>query len=212
MDFDQAIERLTRALDRWNPCRFNRYWIYWHERKVYKFISKNIRTEKGRVDWDRVISNLDPTLQPRWHDDRIVNLLPYSDPQVVERLIKKYGGRHYISFIYVNGEEEDNDVRNHISVTLVSLAQRGNVAAEEELMNFLALITGEWIYRDSRLWQWQQYPELLSEKCKYCIYHYRYTGTFIGYLYTKLKYSALYFPKPQCLGEGKFGRVGQRNR
>ena len=186
MDFDEAIARLTQALDKSNPVRFNRYWVSLHEPKVYKFFTRNIKTELGKSDWNRVISKLDPTLQVRWHDERIVNLLPYSDPQVVERLIIKYGGRHYVSFMYINGEEEDNDVRNRISVTLVRLAQRGNVAAEEELM-----ITGDWIYRDPQLWQWQRYPELLRGKCKYCIYHYRYTGTFLGYLYTKLKYSAL---------------------
>lgn len=196
MDFEEVIEHLTRALEKWNPVRFNRYWVFWYEREVYKFVTRNIKTELRKPDWDRVIHKLDHSFQVRWHDERIVNLLPYSDPRVVERLIMKYGGRHYVSFMYVNGEEEDNDVRNHISVTLVRLAQRGNVAAEEELMNFLSLITGDWIYRDLQLWRWQRFPELLREKCKYCIYHYRYTGTFLGYLYTKLKYSALSLPSP----------------
>lgn len=191
MNFDEAIERLSWALEREKPPRFNPYWIYWHVPKVYKCIQKNLRTKSGKIDWDRVTSKLESTLQALWHEKPIVNLEPYSDPRVVDRLIKKYGGRHYVSFIYVNGEEEDNDVRNHISVTLVRLAQRGNVAAEEELMHFLAIITGDWMCRDSRLWQWQRYPELLREKCKYCIYHYRYTGSFLGYLYRRLTYSAI---------------------
>ena len=210
MDFDEAIQRLTRALKKGNPIRFNRYWVSLHAPKVYRFVTKNIKTALGRTDWDRVILKLDRSLQVRWFDEPIVNLLPYSDPRVVERLIMKYGGRHYVSFIYVNGEEEDNDVRNHISVTLVRLARRGNVAAEEELMNFLSLITGDWIYRDPQLWQWQRYPELLREKCKYCIYHYRYTGTFLGYLLKTLEYSALRLPRPLFLDKEKFERGSER--
>jgi hypothetical protein len=196
MNFDQAIERLTRSLKRWEPERFNRYWVYVHEPKVYRFIRKNIRTELGRIDWDQVTSKLDRSLQARWHEQRIVSLIPYSDSKEVEIMLKKYWDKRYV---FLTHDREDDEVRNLISVALVRLAQKGNVKAEEELMDFLVLMAGEWVDRYPRLWKWQWYPGRLQEKCRYVIYHYRYTGTFSGYLYKTLEYSAMYLPKPVFL-------------
>lgn len=199
MVFDQAIERLTQALKRWKPVRFNPYWIYWHEPRVYRFIKKNVRTELGRIDWDYVTSKLDRSLQVLWHEERIASLQPYSDPVEVEIALRKYWDKRYVFFTYERGE--DDDVRNIISVALVRLAQRGNVAAEEELMDFLVLMTGDWVGRYRMLWRWQWDPVGLREQCKHCIYRYRYTGTFPGYLYKTLEYSALQLPRPQLLDD-----------
>ncbi len=199
MDFDQAIERLTKALKKSNPVRFNRYWISLHEPKVYKFITKNIKTELGRTDWDRVTLKLDRSLQVLWHEERIAKLLPYSDPKEVQIVLRKYWDKRYVFFTYERGE--DDEIRNLISVALVRLAQRGNVAAEEELMDFLVLMTGDWVNHYPYLWRWQWYPGQLREKCKWCIYHYRYTGTFSGYLYKSLEFSAMYLPRPQLLDD-----------
>lgn len=141
MNFDQAIKQLTRALTRRKPVRFNPYWIYLHEPKVYRFIRKNIRTELGRIDWDYVTLKLDRSLQVLWHQERIAKLLPYSDSAEVEIALKKYWDKRYVFFTYERGE--DDEIRNLISVALVRLAQKGNVAAEEELMEFLVLMTGD---------------------------------------------------------------------
>src|SRR3990167_3118860 len=100
MNFDQAIERLTRALKRRKPDRFNRYWIYLHEPKVYRFIKKNIQTELGRIDWDYVTLKLDRSLQVLWHGERITKLLPYSDPVEMEIALRKYWDKRYVFFTY----------------------------------------------------------------------------------------------------------------
>ncbi|MEK7591255.1 MAG: hypothetical protein AAB489_03555 [Patescibacteria group bacterium] len=198
MNFDQAIERLTQALKRWKPVRFNPYWIYWHEPKVYRFIQKNIRTGVGRIDWDCVTSKLDRPFQALWHEKRIGSLQPYSDHREVEIAIRKYWDKRYVFFTY---DREDDEMRNLISVALVRLAQRGNVAAEEELMEFLVLMVGDWVGKYRMLWRWQLNPGGLREQCKLCIYRYRYTGTFPGYLYKTLEYSSLQFPRPQLLDD-----------
>jgi len=68
-------------------------------------------------------------------------------------------------------------------------------------MEFLVLMTGDWVNHYYMLRRWQWYPWQLKEKCKWCIYHYRYTGTFSGYLYKFLEHSAMYLPKPQLLDD-----------
>ena len=207
MDFDQAIERLTQALEKWKPERFNRYWIYWHEPKVYKFVTKNIKTELGRTDWDRITLKLDRSLQARWHEERIGSLQPYSNPQEVEIALRKYWDKRYVFF---TDEREDDEVRNLISVTLVRLAQRGNVKAEEELMEFLIFMVGDWADRYPMLWYWRWDTSRLREQCKYCIYHYRYTGTFPGYLFKTLEYAAMRLPRPLFLDKEKFEGESER--
>lgn len=202
MDFDQAIERLTRSLQRWKPCRFNRHWVDLHEPKVYKFINKNIRMERGITDWERVIRKLDRSLQALWLDEPVASLLPYSDPSEVEIALKKY--KKYWkkrSALFTSERRENDTVRNLICVTLVRLAQRGNVAAEEELIDLLIPLLRDWMNRYPCLWWWQWYPEQLRETCQYCIYRYRYTGMFLGYLHNKLQFSARDLPKLQFLEE-----------
>ena len=119
MDFDRAIKLLTWVLEEKNPHQFSSSWIYRNEPRVYRFIWKNIRTELGTIDWDRVTVKLDRPLQARWHERKIRKLSPYSDPNELLLVMGKYLDKRYVFF---SKDREDNEMRNLISVALVRLS------------------------------------------------------------------------------------------
>ncbi len=205
MDFDRAIKLLTWALEEKNPPQFSSIWIYRNEPKVYRFIYKNIRTELGTIDWDRVTIKLERSLQARWQERRFRRLPPYSDPHEVLLMMGKYLDKRYVFFTRA---KEDNEMRNLISVGLVRLAQKGNTDAKKELMEYMQFMAEDWIDTYPPLWRWKWYSHELSQKIEGCIQRYRYTGTFVGYVYKTLEYSAMTLPRPQLLDDTKlYGAV-----
>lgn len=199
MDLDQAATQLQSTLERQKPHEFGSTWIYMYVPKVYWYVWKNVRTELGDIDWDRLTVKLDRSLQAKW-TRRKRRTTPYSDPFEVERVLRKYLDKRYVFFTV---DREDGEVRNLISVALVRLAQKGNVRAEEELLELIVFMAEDWIDRFPRLWKWRWHSDRLREKCRDCIHRYRYTGTFPGYLYKTLEFSAMIFPKPQLLDDEK---------
>lgn len=198
MDFDRAIKLLTWALEEKNPHQFSSSWIYRNEPRVYRFIWKNIRTELGTIDWDRITVKLERSLQARWHERRFRRLSLYSDPKEVLLMMGKYLDKRYVFFTRA---KEDNEMRNLISVGLVRLAQKGNIDAKKELMEYMQFMAEDWIDTYPPLWRWKWYSHELSQKIEGCIHRYRYTGTFVGYVYKTLEYSAMTLPRPQLLDD-----------
>lgn len=200
MNFGCAIKLLTWALEEKNPPQFSSVWIYRNEPRVYRFIWKNIRTELGTIDWDRVTVKLERPLQARWHERRFRKLSPYSDPYEVLLMMRKYLDKRYVFFTRA---KEDNEMRNLISVGLVRLAQKGNIDAKKELMEYMKFMAEDWIDTYPTLWRWKWYSHEMPQKIESCIQRYRYTGTFIGYVYKTLEYSAMCLPRPQLLDDTK---------
>ncbi len=200
MDLDRAIRLLTWALEEKNPQKFSSSWIYRNAPRVYWFIWKNIRTELGTIDWDRVTVKLERSLQARWQERRVRRLLAYSDPHEVLLMMGKYLDKRYVFF---TRDKEDNEMRNLISVGLVRLAQKGNIDAKKELMEYMQFMAEDWIDTYPPLWRWKWYSHELSQKIEGCIQRYRYTGTFVGYVYKTLEYSAMCLPRPQLLDDTK---------
>lgn len=201
MDFDRAIKLLTWVLEEKNPHQFSSSWIFWNEPRVYRFILKNVRTELGTIDWDRVTVKLDRSLQARWHERRIRRLQPYSDPHELLLVMGKYLDKRYVFF---TKDKEDNEMRNLISVALVRLSQKGNLDAKRELMEYMRFMAEDWIDTYPLLWRWKWFSHELPQKIESCIQRYRYTGTFVGYVYKTLEYSAMTLPRPQLLDDTKF--------
>jgi len=112
----------------------------------------------------------------------------------------KYLDKRYVFF---SRAREDNEMQNLISVALVRLSQKGNTDAQKELMEYLRFMAEDWIDFYPRLWRWKWYSHELSQKIEGCIHRYRYTGTFIGYVYKTLEYSAMILPRPQLLDDTK---------
>ena len=62
MDFDSAVITINELLVEKQPDSFNCSWIRKYAPHVYRYIQKNVRSEIGGIDWDRVTRALDRRL------------------------------------------------------------------------------------------------------------------------------------------------------
>jgi hypothetical protein len=188
MDFDKSIVILNQLLSEKNPEAFNSSWILKHAPNVYRFFHKNIRAEIGGIDWDRVTYAIEWKYQRRWAPGRPKkNPVPYENPSEVESILKKYEGKTYV--FVAPADLADRRVRDIMSISLVRLAQRGNLSAKEELMKLLDYTISDWTERFRFLSRWQGYDDQLRENLERCIRRYRYTGSFAMYLFRTLEYA-----------------------
>ncbi|MBU6500664.1 MAG: hypothetical protein KGJ89_04400 [Patescibacteria group bacterium] len=188
MDFDKSIVILNQLLSDENPEAFNSSWILKHAPKVYRFIWKNVRTEIGTVDWDRVTYAIEWKYQRRWAPGKQKkNIVPYENPVEVESILKKYEGKTYV--FVAPTDLNDRRVRDIMSISLVRLAQNGNLSAKEELMKLLGYTIADWLERFYFLSRWQGYDDQIRENLERCIRRYRYTGSFAMYLFRTLEYA-----------------------
>ncbi|MEK7612112.1 MAG: hypothetical protein AAB407_02110 [Patescibacteria group bacterium] len=210
MNSDQAIKTLNKVLLRKNPPTFNSSWICKYIPPVYRFIQKNIRTELGAIDWDRVTYAIEWKFQRRWSPGRTRrSRTPYKDPNETKTIIDKYKEKFYV-FIAVKDIEERR-IRDIIAISLVRIAQQGNIAAEEELLKLINYTIDEWLERYYFLSRWRGYDEEIQEKLKGCIRRYRYTGSFLNYVFRTLEYAgrgirpfyAYSLDEPLCPGADK---------
>jgi len=77
---------------------------------------------------------------------------------------------------------------------LVRVTQRGNICAENELVEWVQYITNDWSDRYPQIWKWRGRNGEVVGKIKACIRCYKYTGSFLGYLFKTLEYSARGLP------------------
>jgi len=155
---------------------------------VYRFIWKNIRTETGTVDWDRVTYAIEWKFQRRWAPGRLKkNPVPYEDATEVEVVMNKYQEKIYV--FVAPADLNDRRTRDIISISLVRLAQNGNLSAKQELMKLLGYTISDWLERFYCLSRWQGYDDKLRENLERCIRRYRYTGSFAMYFFRTLQYA-----------------------
>jgi hypothetical protein len=188
MDFDQVISILNRLLADKNPAAFSSSWILKHAPHCYRFIHKHIRTELGHIDWDTVTYALKKKFQRRWSPGRKPKILgSYEDFSEVNEVLKYYQEKLYI-FIAPT-DQQDRRIRDMISISLVRLAQHGNIAAKKEVLKLLGYTIEDWIERYYFLSRWQGYNEKIQKHLEVCIHRYRYTGSFIQYVFRTLQYA-----------------------
>jgi hypothetical protein len=80
-------------------------------------------------------------------------------------------------------------MRDIISIALVRIAQKGNIIAKEEVIKLVRFTIDDWIERYPALSSWEGYESLIPKRVEGCIKRYRYSGTFIGYLFKTLEYA-----------------------
>lgn len=180
MNFDEAITLLSTSLKQKQPSRFSSSWIYLHVPRVYFFIWRNIRTELGDVDWDLVTSKLEKPFQKLWHPQRVRRKEPHRDTQEVRTALGEYWKKRYV-FLHAPTEMEWRQ-RDWISAILARLSQKGNLSAQEELLELLHFMVDQWMERRPDIRKWRGYPADLEHTLKQCIRCYRYTGSFSVYL------------------------------
>lgn len=188
MDFDETISTLNRILADEEPATFSSSWILKYAPQCYRFIYKNIRTENGRIDWDKVTFALERKFQRRWTPGRKPNsLASYEDSSEVDAILNKYRDKLYV--FLTPSDLNDRRIRNAISISLVRLAQHGNQLAKQEAVKLVRYTVDDWIARYRFMSRWEGYDEEIQKHLEACIRRYRYTGSFLKYLFRTLQYA-----------------------
>jgi len=188
MDFASAVRAINKLLRAIQPNTFCSSWIRRHAPNVYRFILKNVRAESGCIDWDRFTRALDRKLRRRWMASRRGRLPKgFKDKRVVEIILNKYRDKLYTFLSPV--DEHDRKIRDVISIAMVRIAQHGNIVAKRAIMKLLRLTIDEWIEQYPKMLCWEGLEDVVEGHIEGCIRRYRYSGSFIGYLFKTLKYA-----------------------
>ena len=188
MNFDSHIKNVNSTLFEKQPLIINASWIYNNNPKAYRYFWKNTKTEIGSIDWDKVTSNLDRSFQKRWTRYKYKKVKPYECQSEVDVILDKYRDKLY-TFI-TQADERDKKIQHRMIISLVRIGQKGNVCAQQELVKWVTYITDDWVDRYPKMYRWNGYTDEIEDKIKNCIRLYRYTGSFLGYLFKTLEYSA----------------------
>lgn len=209
MDFKEVIKILEAVLSKKDPSIFNSSWVLNNASKVYRFIWKNIRTQNGDINWDKVTRSLNHRFWKRWQHPR-KRPKQYWDKKEVHKTLKLHKEKLYTFVTCLN--DEDKYIRDMISVSLVRLAQNGNKSARKELSKLLLYTIDHWIEYCWQLNRWRGYEYRIQEKIDCCIRRYRYTGSFMAYLFKTLEYSGwgLRLLHTRSLDEYMPGRTDKR--
>ena len=196
MNFGQTISILNRLLTDEDPPIVNSSWVLKHAPQCYRFIYRNIRTETGRIDWDKVTLAFEWKFQRRWTPVRKPKCSPlYEGSSEVNAILNKYRDKLYV--FLAPSDRDDTRIRNIISISLVRLAQYGNVSSKQEAMKLVRYTIDDWIECCRFMSRWQGYDEEIRKHLEGCIRRYRYTGSFLNYVFRTLQYAGRGL-KPLC--------------
>jgi len=189
--FQRIVQTLNELLSRESPDTFNSSWIQRRAPRCYRFIWKNVRTVFGAVAWDRVTCALERKFQRRWVPGRRRrSYVQYRNHAEVKLALKEHRAKLYV--FLAPHDLADRRIRDIISVTLVRLAQYGNMSAKHEIMRLVGYTIDDWIDRHYFLSRWRGYDTEIRKHLERCIRRYRYTGSFLHYVFRTL----------ECAGRG----------
>ncbi|MFA6585542.1 MAG: hypothetical protein WCS86_00045 [Candidatus Paceibacterota bacterium] len=188
MKFEFIVKLLNKKLEKGNPKIINPSWILKNTPNVYSYIQKNIRTENNDIDWDKVTTSFNRSFQKRWTKYRCKQIEFYESQSEVDTILSKYKDKLY-TFLCVSNTK-DKHIQQTMLVSLVRIGQKGNICAQNEVVKWITYITDDWIDRYPQMYRWKGYTDEIEYKIKGCIRCYRYTGSFLGYLFRTLEYSA----------------------
>lgn len=188
MNLEKTIKNINRSLNKKQPTSFNSVWIKYRCKVSYKFVIENIKTEFGKPDWDLIVSQLERCNQKLWLKGiKRGKTKSYKNKIELDVILDKYKNNLY-TFL-AQKDKEDKIICDWISIKLVRIAQKGNLLAKEKAITLLNYLISQWIEYDKSLYNWKGYNELIVEHIETCIRRFRYTGSFIGYLYRTLELS-----------------------
>jgi len=187
MNFDLAVTIVNRLIIIKRPHFINSSWIRKYAPHVYRFIQKHLRRESGGIDWDSFTRALNLKFQKLWITFPRRRTKQYRSKAEVNIILQKYAGNLY-TFL-TPADKDKNSIRDSISIALVRIAQKGNVTARQELVRLLRFTIDEWIERHRRISRWRGYEYLIQQRIGSCVRCYRYSGSFMGYLFKTLEYA-----------------------
>jgi len=187
MNFEFAIKTMNSLLAEKQPETFSCTWIRANAPCVYHFIQREIRIKNGGIDWDRITRSLSPKFQKKWMGSLRKKAKPYRDKREVNIVLRQYRDKLYT---FITTEDSiDEHIRDIISIELVRIAQRGNMSAKREIMRLLKFTIDDWIEKNTMLSCWMGYDELIQTRLECCIRCYRYSGSFMRYLFKTFEYA-----------------------
>lgn len=160
MTLEDAIHTLQTALRKEQPSSLSSMWVYSRVPRVYFYIWRNVRTELGDVDWDLVTSKLEKPYQRLWHPQRRRRNAPYCDAYEVQAALGEHRDKRYV-FLHAPTEAEWRE-RDWIAAILARLSQKGNVSAQDELLELLHFMVDSWMERRPDLRKWRVHPSDLD--------------------------------------------------
>ena len=169
------------------PNIFNSSWIRGYAPHIYRFFQKNVRREIGGIDWDRITRALDRKLQRKWITSRRKGTKLYRNKAEVKIILHQYDGKLY-TFLTPD-DKDNNSIRDIISIALVRIAQKGNMTAKQEIIKLVRFTIDEWIEHRPKIARWKGYEHLIEKRIEGCVRCYRYSGSFMGYLFKTLEYA-----------------------
>lgn len=187
-NFRDAIKTLNITLKEKDPKTFSSSWIYKNAQPAYNYFRINFRTENNEVDWDIVTQALHRSFQKRWVRYKRKKVKFYERPSEVDIILARYKDKLYTFLAPV--DDYDKKIQHRMIISLVRIGQKGNLCAQEELIKWVTFITDDWIDRYPQMYRWKGYTDEVPDKIRSCIRLYRYTGSFLGYLFKTLEYSA----------------------
>jgi hypothetical protein len=200
--FRFAIKTLNKALKEKQPQTFSSSWILKNAQPAYHYFRLNCKTENGDIDWDIVTQSIPHSFQKRWMRYKVKRAKIYERQSEVDVILEKYKDKLYTFLSPAN--DQDKKLQHRMLISLVRIGQKGNVCAQEELIKWVTFITDDWIDRYPQMYRWKGYTDEVPDKIRGCIRLYRYTGSFLGYLFKTLEYSALGKPPLTSLNDAIF--------
>ncbi len=187
VDFDSAVKTINELLMKNQPNTFNSFWIREYAPHIYRFFQKNVRRETGGIDWDRITRALDRKFQRKWIPSRRNGNKKYRSKAEVKIILRKYDDKLY-TFL-TPADKDNNSIRDNISIALVRIAQKGNITARQEIIKLVRFSIDEWIEHNPKISRWKGYEYLIQKQIGGCVRCYRYSGSFMGYLFKTLEYA-----------------------
>jgi hypothetical protein len=207
-NFSEAFQELNMLLKNKKTKTFNPAWIKLHSPDLHKYLCGNFQNGTGDVDWDFITSNLDLSFQKRWRKhEKKITVVPYENKEEVSVILTKYNDKLYTLMAPL--DKEDQQIQDQIMIRLVRCAQKGNSMAKEHVIECTKFIIYEWMESSRYLARWKGYTNDIEDRIQGCIRNYRYSGSFMNYVFRTFQYSARGL-RPICSLDDKFRNSTKR--
>jgi hypothetical protein len=183
----KAAAVLNRLLLQKRPQTFSSTWILKRAPGCYRDIRKHIRSEVGAIDWDKITYALEPKYQRLWTPRLKRKSRPYRDRREISLILNKYRNKLYV--FVAPADAKDLQVRDAIAIALVRVAQAGNMLAKAEVVELVRHTIDEWLDNYFYMSRWRGHDDEIREQLEGCIRRYRYSGSFLRYVFRTLEYA-----------------------
>jgi hypothetical protein len=140
----------------------------------------------------------------------------YRNSREVNLILEKFRGKLYV---FVSPQDRsDRRIRDILTIRLVRLAQWGNETAKQEVVKLLRYTIDDWIEQNCVISRWRGYEAELQTQVEGCIRRYRYSGSFLRYLFRTLEYAGrgkrplLAYSLDETIFDGSVSRIGLRQQ